>query len=148
MMSVGCKLPHGIVLRLQVKTVQKVNVGGSIMDVELWGFDASPGAESYRLKGFTRHAAMVPDAKIVGAHRANDGGTIGGYAITHVPKDFWDKWVAQNKDFEPLQKKFIVAWEKPEMVEGYAKERIDEMSGFEPLNPNKLPRGIEIAKVS
>ena len=88
MMSVGCKLPHGIVLRLQVKAVQKVNVGGAVADVELWGFDASPDAEVYRLKGFTRHAAMVPDVKIVGAHRASDGGTVGGYAITHVPKDF------------------------------------------------------------
>jgi hypothetical protein len=91
---------------------------------------------------------MVPDVRIVGAHRASDGGTIGGYAITQVPKDFWDKWMAQNKDYEPLKKGFIVAWEKQDTVEGTAREKVDEMSGFEPLNPNKLPRGIEVVKAS
>lgn len=147
-MVVGCKLPHGLVLRMQIKHVQPVNVGGAVHNVELWGFDTAADAESYTLKGFARPAAQVPDAKIVGAHRAMDGGTIGGYAISYIPKDFWDKWAAQNKDFPPLRNGSIVAWEKQDSVEGHARERIDVMSGFEPINPNKLPRGIEPAKVS
>ena len=141
-MVVGCKLPHGLVLRLQIKTVQKVNVGGGVVDVELWGFDTSSEAPTYTLKGFARPAAQVPNAKIVGAHRAMDGGTIGGYAISYIPKDFWDKWYAQNKEYPPLLNGTIVAWEKQDAVEGHAREHIDAMSGFEPLNPNKLPRGI------
>ena len=145
---VGCKLPHGLVLRLQVEHVQKVNIGGAVYDEKLSVFDSSEDAEVHILKGFARHSAQVPDAKIVGAHRATDGGTIGGYAISYVPKDFWDKWAAQNRDFPPLRNGTIIAWEKQDTVEGHAKERIDVMSGFEPINPNKLPRGIAPAATS
>ena len=145
---VGCKLPHGLVLRLQVQHTQKVNIGGAVHEEHLWVFDTSADAEQHTLKGFARPAAQVPSAKIVGAHHAIDGGTIGGYAITYVPKDFWDKWAAQNKDFPPLRNGTILAWEKQDTVEGNARERIDIMSGFEPLNPSKLPRGIAQATAS
>lgn len=139
MMAVGCKLPHGLQLRLQIKHTQMVNIGGVAQPVEMNVFDTSPDAPIHILKGFARRAAMVPDAKIVGAHRAQDGGTIGGYAITYVPKDFWDRWAAQNKDYEPLKNGTIVAWEKLDTVEGTAKDRVDVMSGFEPFNPAKPP---------
>ncbi len=132
--TVGNKTALSIVLRLQVDHVARVNIGGAVHEEKMRILDPSPDAETYTIKGFSRHHARVPDATIVGAHRASDGGTLGGYALSHVPKDFWDKWVAQNKDFEPLKKGFIIAYEKLDTVEGIAKERRDVMSGMEPFS--------------
>ncbi len=137
-MVVGSKLPHGLVLRLQVDHVARVNIGGAVHEEKLRIFDPSPDAETHTIAGFARHATRVPSARIIGAHMAEaDGGTIGGYAISYVPKEFWDKWAAQNKDFQPLVSKAIIAFEKLDSVEGVAKDRRDVMSGFEPFNPNK-----------
>ena len=136
---VGSKLAMPLSLKLQVDHVVHANVGGAVHQEKLRVFDPSPDAETYIVKGFARHHARVPDAKIIGAKRATDGGTIGGYALTYVPKDFWDKWVVQNKDFPALKNGFLIAFEKQDTVEGIAKEKVDVMSGMEPFNPDRPP---------
>lgn len=138
-MIVGNKAAMSIELRLQVDHIVRVNIGGAMHEEKCRVFDPSPDAETHVVKGFSRHHARVPDAKVVGAKRATDGGTIGGYALTHVPKDFWDKWAAQNKDFPALRNGYLIAFEKQDTVEGIAKEKVDVMSGMEPFNPDRPP---------
>lgn len=138
-MVVGSKLAMPIKLQLQVEHAVNVNVGGAVHQEKLRVFDPSPDAEIHVVSGFSRHHAKVPDARIVGAKRATDGGSIGGYALTYVPKDFWDKWAAQNKDFPPLKAGFLIAFEKQDTVEGIAREKVDVMSGMEPFNPDRPP---------
>ncbi len=136
---VGNKTAMPIALKLQVDHVVRANVGGAVHEEKLRVFDPSPDAETHIVKGFSRHHARVSDARIVGARRAVDGGTIGGYALTYVPKEFWDKWAAQNRDFPPLKNGFLIAFEKLDTVEGIAKEKVDVMSGMEPFNIDRPP---------
>jgi len=65
----------------------------------------------------------------------------GGAALTHgVDADFWAKWEAWAlENFEPYQSGKIFAQEKPAAAVAEAKERSNEKSGFEPVDPANLP---------
>lgn len=66
---------------------------------------------------------------------------VAGYALTHgVDKEFWDAWVAQQAKAPYVQSGMIMAYEKLDMINGAARERVNELSGLEPLNPKSDPR--------
>lgn len=71
---------------------------------------------------------------------------VGGYALTQgVPAQFWEAWLAQNKDAPFVKQKLIFAHEKAGNAVGEAKEKREVLSGFEGLNPDKPAPGIERA---
>jgi len=138
--TVACKTATGFLLRLQREQVVTTNHGTTqskeVLNVPIIG----EGAETYIVKGFSRPAAKVAMAAIVGAGEALDGGTLGGYALTPgIPKAFWEKWLAQNKDLDAVKKRFLFAADKIDPIEGEAKDRLTENSGLEPVNPTSLP---------
>jgi len=122
--SIGCKLPHGIVL-------------------ELFEQDEP---------GVTRHFSQPPRSKgkviLKGANslrtnpRAHQG--VHPYAITEVDASFWREWIS-NRDNS--QREFIakgLVFEAPNRIDAQAmaKERRRERTGLEGLNPTvqKDPR--------
>jgi hypothetical protein len=66
---------------------------------------------------------------------------VGGYAITHgVPKDLWDKWLADNKDSAMVKNGVIFAHEKSSYGDGLATEQKGIRTGMEPLSQGKDSR--------
>jgi hypothetical protein len=77
---------------------------------------------------------------------SNSTEIIGGHGITQgVDKDFFEAWMARHKDFEPVVQGLIFAHEKPANVIAEAKEKTNNKSGFEGLDPNNPSPGIKPA---
>lgn len=89
--TVGCKLPHGIIIRVD-KTEVTLN----------------------------------------GANKSN---VIGGHGLTSVDKAFWDAWVKDNSSFVPYARGMIFAKDNEREANAVARERKDEKTGFEGLDP-------------
>ena len=130
--TVACKLPHGLILRVFDTRERPVPVlgGGTRMEVE-----AIPQSKTYKLNGVATFAKEAPKAPMSS-----------GFALTHgIPKDFWDRWLEQNKELDAVENGLIFAHEKESMTAGEAKEKVTLKSGLEPLDPKNLPRGIKPA---
>lgn len=77
----------------------------------------------------------------------NAARVIGGFGITeNVPKDAFDKWLAEHKDLKDVREGLIFVHAKTQGAEAIAMERADLKSGFEPLNPEKPGPGLEPLK--
>ena len=128
--TVACKLPHGLVLRVfdMVPTPEPL-LGGGVRESLI----AQELGERYTVQGNSHAQNMAPNAPITG-----------GYALTFgIPKAFWDRWLRENKDSDVVKNHLIFANEKSEHVQDEAEDKKDIKSGLERLNPNKLPKGLE-----
>lgn len=133
--TVACKLPNGLVLRLFRPKEMSVPILGGGFRSETQFVDTG---ESLTLNGWAHRQNMAPQVQIIGQN--------GGYALTHeVPKAFWDKWLEQNKDSDFVKNGIIFAHEKAGFVESQAKDKdhANLRSGFERLDPSQMPKGIE-----
>ena len=128
--TVACKLPNG--LRIHVDEMMEFDepvMGGGVKTTKR----AMQKGGTVFLKGYAVHQGR--DAK----HPV-----IGGYGLTHnVDADFFKAWLEQNKDSAVVVNRLIFAHEKQYYTADKADERKDVRNGFEPVNPNKLPKGIE-----
>jgi len=91
--------------------------------------------------------AEVGDVRIRFAG-ANDSDIVGGHGITEdVPKEFWDAFVAKYGGFfVPLIKGLIFAHDRTQSANAMAKERRNEKTGLEGLNPKNVQKnGVESA---
>ena len=125
--TVACKVPNGIILRLMrmVDMAEPVMGGGTRMVKQ-----AQPTGAAFTVRGPAIPFGQIPSFQI-----------IGGYALTEgIPGDFWDTWCEQNKDSDLLKNKMMFAHERHATVVGLAEDRKDIRSGLEPLNPNNDPR--------
>lgn len=63
----------------------------------------------------------------------------GGYAMTRVPKEFWDEWVKQNPDFQPFVAKPPLVYAQPseQGAQSQAREQAAATSGLERLDPGR-----------
>lgn len=74
----------------------------------------------------------------------NHSYVVGGHGITDdVPQDFWDAWVAENKDRAVLKNGFIFAHAKQKDVKAEATEKKATRSKTEPLDPSSKAGGVE-----
>ena len=130
--SVACKLPHGLQLRVfDMITTSEPVMGGGMRDVKT----ARQVGEPVIIKGNAHPQNEAPRAEISS-----------GYAITHgVDKDFWDLWVTQNASHEAVRNGLIFAHEKVGNTAAEAREKVEVRSNLERLDPTKLPRGLESA---
>jgi len=125
--SVACKLPHGLELRLfkPVKTFEPVLGGNGSREV----LTHQPLPGSVQIAGNSHPQNHGPRSPIVG-----------GFALTHgVPKDFWDQWYDANKDADMVRNGMIFAHTETRSTEAEAKEKEGLRSGMERLDPNNLP---------
>lgn len=135
-MTVACKLPHGLVLRLfdmvdegepqrdgSVKTVKRARQRYESGEVVLNGYVAkhTPGTQQ----------PSVPSS----------------YALTHnVPAAFFAEWMEQNKDSDLVRNKLIFGHGSADRVSGFSREHDKTLCGLEPIDPSNLPRGISTYK--
>lgn len=132
--TIACKLPHGIVLRaFHMAKVAEPVMGGGTRD--------------------TVKAQQIPGEFVVlGAAFPQNGAPRGrmefGYALTpNCPKELWERWLKDNKDSPMVQNGLIFAHDSDRSAASEAREKEDVRSGFERLDPNKLPKGMEKAKI-
>lgn len=113
--SVGCKMPNGVVLNLDhYEIIDKAR--GAVRRID--------GGASVTLKGVAYKLGKEMPPFVVG-----------GYAITQVPKDFWEAWLVSHKDSSLLNDGLIYA----EPTEANARDRSAEQASvpqqFAPLTP-------------
>jgi len=125
--TVACKMPNGVVLRMHRKEERPEPVmGGGMRMVEMW---VATG-DNVTIAGVAAEAGKLPNAP-----------TSSGFALTPgVDADFWAAWLAQNKDLDMVRNGLIFAYDKPDFVVGKAKEMVKARTGMEPIDPNNLPR--------
>ncbi|RYY79937.1 MAG: hypothetical protein EOO69_04530 [Moraxellaceae bacterium] len=84
------------------------------------------------------------DGQVVEFKGTNSSNIIGGHGITeNVDKDFWDAWLAKNQGLAFVRNGFLFAETKAASTKAKAKEQEAEKTGFEPVDPEELPKGLE-----
>ncbi len=137
MVTVACKLPHGLELRLCKPEEFQVPVPGGGMRKEK---RFVPFGSSVVIKGYVAPFGMSPNAPVVG-----------GYALTSgVDSDFFSEWLKQNADHDAVRNGLIFAHVKEDHVTGEAKDKKDLKNGLEPIDPSSPQtkvKGVEKADV-
>lgn len=126
--TVACKLPSGLVMRLfQSHDIDYPMFGGGYKTVSEWR--QMEGAPTYELNGFSHHLEMAPEYAIAG-----------GYALTPgIPKDFWEMWLEQNQSADFVKNNLIFAAGSENSARAQAKEQREVKSGLERLDPKNPP---------
>lgn len=129
--TIACKLPHGLVLELGYEIVNN-------------GVVRSDKYKSYVLKGTNSNLVIAGQPAILNPEPG---------VTPNIPKDFWDAWIAAptkenprgGQGFRHPAFKNGLIFVIPKDA-GAAKELQAEVrkvrSGFEPLDPNKMPEGV------
>jgi hypothetical protein len=128
MVMVGCKLPHGLIMEVpEPGTMESVDPNtGKVLKIQ--GRKPAPIGERFILKG------------------ANSMRTRSGaqgqfpYAITPIPRAFWERWIARHKDSEFVKKGFVFAEDSMRDAQASAKEKLPETTGMEAMAQDKDPR--------
>lgn len=63
--------------------------------------------------------------------------------LTKVPRDFWEAWVKEHKDFPAFKNGFIFAAEKKKDIFAEAKEKDGLITGLERIDPADIPKKSE-----
>lgn len=123
--TVACKLPHGLVLRIfeMVERYEPVMGGGSRL-VKV----AQATGESVVIHGNAVPFGIIPNYEI-----------IAGFALTHnIDRDFWENWARVNAELPAVKKGLIFAYEDVNDARARAKEMAAAKSGLEPIDPGNL----------
>jgi hypothetical protein len=126
---IACKIPIGLTLRLFRKETYYENVmGGGVKESERY----IPTGDQITLNG----PAINIDA--MQRNQGMDKLVIGGYGLTMgVPRDFWDAWLAVNKDTDLVRNHQVFAASSERGARDQAREKAEIRSGLEPIDPEK-----------
>jgi hypothetical protein len=129
--TVACKLPHGIWLRIFRRKTTKESTPQGFRDVDI--MEELP--QRVRVNGWA-----------VAQNKAPPHPVVGGYALTPgIPKEFWETWLEQNRTSDIVQNKIIYAHVEESSVTSQAVDQEKVRSGLERLDPDNLPKGIQRA---
>lgn len=118
--SIACKLPHGLFAQLYKMIDVPSGVAGQFIS--------------------TAHA----DGDRVKLNGANHDNAIAGWGITdNIDKSWADAWMAQNATLQPVKIGLIFVRESTEKIAPVAKAKKEMVTGFESLNPDKMPDGLQ-----
>lgn len=125
--TVACKLPNGMILQhWKMQTFHDPVLGGGHREVQRSVEDGAP----IKVHGPAVPFGLVPKFLIVG-----------GYALTTgVSKDFWDKWLHQNRNHDSVVNRCIFAMPTMDAAQGQADDLTDVQSGLQPIVPDKDKR--------
>jgi hypothetical protein len=134
LVTIGCKMPHGLTLE----------VGLEQLPQGIWG--APIQGKKYRkatLNG--THAEFMkrnPTIQPVATLNPEPG-------LTQIPEDFWEEWCKGQGKTHParLTGVIFVVPDVKEEADAVLYDAQSLKSGFEPLDPDKLPELIEEAPV-
>lgn len=131
--TIACKAPHGLILRLH----------------DMVDFDEPVASGGYRTvkRAQVREERMIIKGYLEKYNTALPPAARGSsYAYTeNVPKDFWEAWVKQNKDHAMLQNNLLFAVPKAGDT-GKARELADTKSGLEPIDPSRIKGRVQTYK--
>jgi hypothetical protein len=125
--TVGCKMPNGLILRIfdMVKENQPI-MGGGFREVSV----AKAVGPTYTVRGYSAPEGRSPKATV-----------IGGYALTAgIDADFWERWLAENKDADYVTNRLIFAHEKVTDTKAEARDNKDTWDGRHRMVPDTDPR--------
>lgn len=131
--TVACKLPHGLVIQ-----------ACAMIDAD----ELVQGGGTRRIS----KAQRLPDTFVVkGNSFPEQAGPRGpfesGYALTPgCPKDLWDRWLEANKANPFVLNKLVFAHSEDRSAAAEARENEKRLSGFERLDPTKLPGRMTVAE--
>lgn len=125
--TVACKLPNGLILHIdKMETIFEPVMGGGTRESKI----ASRLGEAVKINGNAVKFGDIPAFTIAG-----------GYALTtNVPAEFWDAWLAQNKDSDMVKNGLVFAHGKSDYAADKAKEQKDVLSGLHAIIPDKDAR--------
>jgi len=125
--TVACKLPHGLVLRVfrGIEIDVPVMGGGTRKEKTV-----EPLEQVYTAYGWSHPQNAAPHCTI-----------LAGYALTGgIPKEHWDLWLSQNKNSAMVKNGLIFAHASTASAKDQAKDGRTIRSGLERLDPNNLPK--------
>ena len=127
--SVGCKLPAGLVLQVfEVRDGTELVMGGGVRTIKV----------HHRLD---KKVHLNGSATVFGV--TSEHQIVGGYGITEgVDSDFFELWQRQNADSDIVQRRLVFACPKNDAVMTEARATKDTRTGLEPIDQNNLPKGI------
>lgn len=124
--AIGCKLPNGLVMEIPEPAPGRQHLPGPI-------------GLRYTLNGANSKMIRTPFGPVAqGSFR---------YGITHVPKDFADKWFERYKDMQFVKRGQVFVVQDEQRAVSAAKERENDSqtrTGLEPLEEkdSRLPKGV------
>lgn len=133
--TVACKVPMGIILRIFVWIDDTEPLfGGGHKAIKR----AQPLDETVVLRG-PGHMWRNPNLPLDELEALQPA----GYALTHgVSKDFWDRWYEQNHKSPLVQNGLIFAAQDERDARDQSKDGRTYVSGLEPLDPKNPSRSI------
>lgn len=133
MVIVGCRHPHGIILRLYDMVDSREAAGAGRYDVVKV---ARPRNQTFTLNGYVDRRLPV----------AVDG--IGMYGVTRdIPSDFFNEWMKQNADSPIVKNGIVFAATKQSDFDAIGREYKSETTGLEPLDKDKPGARFGLKKV-
>lgn len=125
--TVACKLPHGLRLRVyDMEDFDEPVMGGGIKR--------------------SKRAVLRGDEVVLNGYAVPHGEqrkclVVGGFALTsHVNQEFFEEWLKQNKDLPAVKSGLIFAHATQARVGDQAKEQRKMRNGLEPIDPDKPPQ--------
>ena len=80
---------------------------------------------------------------------SNAANVVGGFGITTgVPREFWDHWLAKHQELPAVRNGLVFAHVERASTIDEAKEKAQEVTGIEPLDPKKPAKGIKPLKAT
>jgi hypothetical protein len=124
--TVGCKIPNGLILRLFRPAEVLEQTRDGLMKVKM----AEPTGEQVVLNGSRYPGKPDEDERpYIIMH---------GVAFTpDVSKDFWDTWLEQNKATDMVKRGLVFARAHDSDLRSQAAEMREVKSGLEPIDPDK-----------
>lgn len=125
--TVACKIPMGLLLKLfEPKEFYEPVMGGGTRKITQ--YVEKYNSPTFKLNGCSYPQNAAPAQQI-----------LNGYGLTHgIPKDFWEEWLAQNKDADFVKNGMIFAHVEMASVNSETNEKVKEKSGLERLDPKEI----------
>lgn len=127
--TVACKVPTGLVLRLhEMRPHTEPVLGGGTREV----MQAFLVGEPVTIKGYAAEAGKAP---------TSGADLVLGYALTPgVNAEFFDHWLKQNEDLDIVRNGLIFAHGQAASVKAQARENEGTWDGLQPMAQTKDPR--------
>jgi len=135
--TVALKHPHGVVLRIfDMQDVQEPTRDGTTKRVKR-------AQQRMDVKPFTIRGYLEPNrdpASLQPSQMSRFGITRG------VPKDIWERWLAQNQDLALVENRLIFGFDDEASVSDMARDMERVSCGLEPLDPQAMREASERAR--
>lgn len=123
--TVGCRLPNGLVLQLFAMDDVTEAVPNGYKSVKM----ARRLDETYTLNGTAIDIEKVKRGEMT--HLIFDGAAL----TSGIPKAFWDEWAETYKDSEFVKNGHVFAHATDDGARRMATERAGQRTGLEPIDP-------------